>query len=107
MTQAGSFNGIEDAAVGAAAPDGGPHVKVFSSSTGGLLSSFLAYDPNFRSGVTVAAGPVGNSGAAIVTGTGAGGGPQVNVFNVQGVLMAVFNAYDARFRGGVTVTLGD
>src|SRR5207249_11712554 len=58
---------------------GGPHVKVFSGAAGTVVSSFFAYAPNFTGGVLVAAGPVGTSTAAIVTGTG--GSPQVNVFN--------------------------
>src|SRR5207245_2072123 len=38
-----------------AGPGGGPHVKVFNGATGAVMSSFMAYDPAFRGGVSVAA----------------------------------------------------
>ncbi|MDB5309404.1 MAG: hypothetical protein JWO38_3606 [Gemmataceae bacterium] len=61
----------------------GPHVKVFDGS-GGLLQSFFAYDPSFTGGVTVSGGDLFGSGHAdIVTGTGAGGGGNLRVFDGQ------------------------
>jgi hypothetical protein len=41
------------------------------------------------------------------TGTGPGGGPQVNVYNDTQQLVRSFFAYDPNFRGGVTVATGD
>jgi hypothetical protein len=88
---------------------GGPNVRVFSGTDLQLIASFFAYDPSFRGGVTVAAGDVTGDGRAdVVTGAGAGGGPQVNVFNgATGDLVRPFFAYDPSFRGGVSVAVAD
>jgi hypothetical protein len=86
---------------------GGPQVSVFSPS-GQLLESFYAYAASFTGGVNVAVGDVlGNGQGAIITGAGPGGGPQVNVFNSQGVLKYSTFAYSPNFRNGVTVAAGD
>src|SRR5262249_56026384 len=45
------------------APGGAPQVRVFTGS-GGLLSSFFAYDPAFLGGVYVAAGDIDGDGRA-------------------------------------------
>lgn len=47
-------DGAADIITGAG-PGGGPHVKVFSGSSGAELSSYFAYDPGFSGGVFVAA----------------------------------------------------
>ncbi len=95
--------------VTAAGPGGGPHVEVFSGRDGSLLRSFYPYDPAFGGGVSVAAGDVNGDGAAdVVTGTGPGGGPHVEVFSGKdGSLLRSFYAYDQAFRGGVAVAVGD
>ncbi len=85
---------------------GGPHVVVFDLATGTrVLHSFMAFDPNFRGGVNVAAGDLNGDGRAdIVTGAGAGGGPHVLVRS--GTNLAVlqnFYAYATSFTGGVRV----
>lgn len=55
----GDFDGDGRAElVVAAGPGGGPHVKIYKTGADGLLreaTSFMAYDINFRGGVTVAA----------------------------------------------------
>jgi hypothetical protein len=43
----------------------------------------------------------------LVTGADFGGGPQVNVYNFQGVRSFAFYAYDRHFRGGVRVAVAD
>ncbi len=88
---------------------GGPHVKVFSGKDGSLLAEFIAYDPAFRGGVSVAAADVNGDGKAdVVTGAGPGGGPHVQVFSgADGARLASFLAYDPAFRGGVQVAAGD
>jgi len=92
-----------------AGPGGGPHVKIFSGSTGVEVADFLAYDTGFSGGVYVAAGDINNDGFEdVVTGVDAGGGPHVKVFDGQsGLETSSFFAYDASFTGGVRVAAGD
>ncbi|HEV8306360.1 MAG TPA: VCBS repeat-containing protein, partial [Methylomirabilota bacterium] len=85
-------------------PGAAPVVKVFDP-TGGLTRAFFAYAPAFTGGVFVAAGDMNGDGTAdIITGAGAGGGPQVKVFDggTLGLLANLF-AYVPAFLGGVTV----
>jgi fibronectin-binding autotransporter adhesin len=93
---------------------GGPHVKVWdgttlSNSNPTVVTQFFAYATTFTGGVTVAAGDLsGDNIAEIVTGAGAGGGPQVNIY--QGgtfQLQSSFFAYGSSFTGGVYVAVGD
>ena len=88
---------------------GGPHVRVFSGATGAVLTEFMAYDPNFLGGVSVAAGDVNGDGYAdILTGAGQSGGPHVRVFSgATGAVLTEFMAYDPFFPGGVNVAAGD
>lgn len=92
-------------------PGGGPHVRVFSGLSGSPLGGgFMAYDPGFTGGVTVAVGNVDGSGLGeIITGPGPGGGPHVRVFSgAAGVPQGGgFFAYDQTFRGGVFVGAGN
>jgi RHS repeat-associated protein len=81
-------------------------VKVWDGATGALLSQFLAYDASFRGGVHLVAGDIGHGEVGIVTGTDAGGSPQVRVFNGSGVLRRSLDAYAPSFTGGVRVALG-
>jgi hypothetical protein len=101
-------DGVEDIVVGAG-PGGGPEVRVFDGRTGGAMLSFMAYDPNFQGGVTVATGDLNGDGfGQIITGADAGGGPHVKVFSGQdGSLIRSFFAYDPNFAGGVWVAAGD
>src|SRR5262249_12127833 len=76
-------DGRPDVIVGAG-PGGGPHVRVFSSTSSQLLTEFFAYDPSFRGGVYVGAGDINRDGRAdIMTGAGEGGGPQVTVVDAN------------------------
>ena len=88
---------------------GGPHVKVFDGANGSELRSFYAYDAGFTGGVFVAAGDVNGDGKAdIITGAGAGAGPQVKVFDgTTGSESRSFFAGAAGFTGGVRVAAGD
>ena len=91
-------------------------VRVFDGNGNPFTSAAL---PNFQNaffpfgqakfGVFVAAGDVTGDGVAdIVTGSGAGTKPRVNLFNgVNGALVSSFLAYPPKFRGGVTVGLAD
>jgi hypothetical protein len=109
-------DGHADVITGAGA-GGGPNVKVFdgttlSNVTPAVLSSYMAYDPNFSGGVQVAGADVDADGEAeVITGPGAGGGPNVRIFNgLTGTLLPnatdSFFAYDPTFTGGVFVGVG-
>ncbi|MBI2475243.1 S8 family serine peptidase [Candidatus Uhrbacteria bacterium] len=70
--------------------------------------SFLAYNKNFRGGVSLAMADVNGDGKEeIITGARKGGGPQVRVFDLDGKLLSQFFAYDPSDRGGILVFSGD
>jgi len=84
-----------------------PLVKIFSQQ-GKVKNSFLAYDKNFRGGVSVALGDIDGDGRLeIITGPGAGGGPHIRIFNSQGRVLSSFFAFDQKYRGGLEVGSGD
>jgi hypothetical protein len=67
-------------------------VTVFNGANLAILESFNAFTPSFAGGVYVAFGEV-NGVAEIVTGAGAGGGPQIAVFGgAGGALLQSFYA---------------
>ncbi len=107
---AGDVDGdsVPDIVTGAGA-GGAPQVQVISGATGGLIRSFLAYDPSFTGGVNVATGDFnGDGNADIVTGPGPGGAPLINIFSGKdGSLLRSFMAYDPSMTGGVNVAVGD
>lgn len=90
-------------------PGGGPHVKVFDGTTLALYRQFMAFDPAFRGGVTVAAGDVNGDGRAdLVTGAGPGSGPGVRVWDGNSLaVVADFFAFTPSFSGGVRVATAD
>jgi hypothetical protein len=102
-----------DNVITGAGPGGGPHVRVFSIGANGAvtqipgpLGSFMAFNPNFRGGVNVAAGNVGGSavtGDQLIVGAGPGGGPHVRVLDADGSQFASFMAFDPTFTGGVSL----
>jgi len=106
----GDFNndGFADV-VAAAGPGGGPAIAIIDSQTGATIKSFFAFDPYFTGGVFIAARDVNGDGILdIIAGAGAGGGPEVRVFNgVNFSVLTSFFAYSANFKGGVTVAALD
>jgi hypothetical protein len=98
-----------DVAMTGTGPGGSPLVKVYDPVTGQVVRQFMAYDPGFRGGVSVAAGDLTGDGVPdIVAGAGPGGGPHVAVFDGKTHrLVRSFLAYDGAFRGGVNVAVGD
>ncbi len=101
-------DGVADVITGPGA-GGGPHVKVFNGANGAELMSFMAFNPGFTGGVTVASGDVNNDNFAdVIVGAGAGGGPHVIVFSgLDGSVLMSFMAFSPGFTGGVTVASGD
>jgi hypothetical protein len=95
----------------AAGPGGGPQVIIFDGKTFRPIRSFNAFPASFTGGVHVAAADLNGDGLAdIVVGAGAGGGPQVSIFNgADGAVLASF--LDPRFgangvRVGTTLVNG-
>jgi hypothetical protein len=109
------FGGGAAEIVTAPGPGGGPNIRVFNGSNGTLLGSFMAFNPAFGGGVTVAAGDISGSGSDdIICGAGFGGGPNVSIFSIPSVipvatfsLVQSFFAFNPAFGGGVTVAAGD
>jgi hypothetical protein len=101
-------DGIADIIVGAG-DGGGPRVRVFRGPHFEFAREFFAYEETFRGGVLVAVGDITGDGIAdIITGTGVGGGPRVQVFDgATGALRYNFFAYEESFRGGVFAAIGD
>ncbi len=102
-------DGRAEVVVGAGA-GGGPRVRVFDPASGfAVARDFFAYEPTFTGGVTVAVGDATGDGVnEVVTGTGAGGAPRVNVYGGPGLaLQSSFFAYAPTFTGGVFVTVNE
>ena len=86
---------------------GGPHIRVFHEN-GELESQFMAYDPKYRGGYSIAVGDVTGDGIGeIIVAPLRGGGPHVRVFTKTGALLGEFFAYAEQFRGGVRVATVD
>ena len=88
-----------------AGPGGGPRLKVFDGASLGVLMDFFVYDGAFRGGINVAAGNLyGNLlKDEIIVGAGAGGGPNVRVYDSNKNILQDFFAYNPGFSGGVRV----
>ncbi len=106
-------DGVPDI-ITAAGPGGGPDVRVFDGATNGLmiagpLRDFYAYPGNFIGGVYIAVADLdGDNRADIITGPGAGGGPNVRAFRASdGAMIMNFYAYPGNFPGGVRVAVAD
>jgi hypothetical protein len=75
---------------------------------GTRLAHFLAFDPSFLGGVSVATGDVNGDGdPEIVVGAGKGHSPEVKVFDASGRQLFSFLAFDSSYQGGVSVAAGD
>lgn len=99
-------DGIDEIITGAGR-GGGPHVQAFKTD-GTVVASFFAYDSRFSGGVYVGAGDIDGDGRdEIITGPGAGGGPNVKAFKYDGRQIASYFPYNPKFSGGVDVSAGD
>jgi len=104
---AAHIGSAEELLITGAGPGGGPHVRIFTRE-GKLGGQFFAYGKDFKGGVSVAAGDINGDGIdEIITGAGPGGGPQVRIFDGQGINKGQFSAFGNNFRGGVKVAAGD
>jgi len=115
------FNGPVSVAVGdvngdgtadlivAAGSGGSPRVVVLDGATGVKTVDFFAFDMGFTGGVSLAVGDVNGDGRAdIVVGAGAGGGPNVRVFDGNNLALLVdVLVFEQGFAGGVNVAVGD
>jgi hypothetical protein len=97
-------------------PGGSPVARVFrrvGSNDVQAVASFLAFDPGFAGGVTVALGDVDGDGQLeVIVGAGPGGGPAVRILKVDDTTGAVtpfgdFLAFSPGFLGGVSVAASD
>jgi hypothetical protein len=76
------MNHVQTVAAGADLGGQEPRVRVIDAETGLQKFSFLAFAAGFKGGVRVAVGDVnGDAIPDIITSAGAGGGPEVRVFN--------------------------
>ncbi len=84
-----------------------PYVGIYRAD-GSLITEFLAYEENFRGGVSVAAYDYDNQpGQEIITAAGFTGGPHVKIFKADGSLLEesfVGKAQDSR---GLNIALGE
>ena len=101
-------DGVPDL-VAAAGPGGGPRVRVFDGATGAAVRDFMAFDPAFAGGVSVAVADLDRDGFAdVVAGAGAGGGPHVRAFSGKdGGVLFDRQVFDTGFMGGVNVAAAD
>lgn len=94
---------------------GGPHVKVFDGKTLEVISSFFAFESEFRGGLFLAVRDMdGDRIPEVVVSADKGGGPRVTAFKPNigsgafgATTIADFFAYDPGFTGGVRIALGD
>jgi hypothetical protein len=97
-------DGAAEVVAGAGA-GGGPNVRVFRGTDAALLQDYFAYAPGVTFGVRVGAADLtGDGRAEIVTGTGPGGGPDVQVRDGRTLgVVAEFFAFDPSDLNGVYV----
>jgi hypothetical protein len=102
----GDFNGDGVAELIAGAGfGGGPAIAIIDSQTGQVMEAFFAFDQAFTGGVFVAVQDVNNDEILdIIASAGPGGGPEVRIFDGNGLtVLRSFYAYAVDFTGGVSV----
>lgn len=100
-------DGLREIVTGAG-PGGGPHVRVWKTDGALWGSSFFAFDPSERGGVSVAVGDVDGDGKdEIIAGSGQGAVPRVRIFDGHGTLKTEFTLGAKPLAGGLNVTASD
>lgn len=101
-----NLDGYKDIVAGAVKGD--PSFVRVVDEYGVMLSSFFAFEPNFKGGVNAAAGDVDGDGQVeIVTVADSGREPVVRIFNKDGVKEGEFFAYNRTFTKGLSLAVGD
>ncbi|MBU1167907.1 L,D-transpeptidase family protein [Patescibacteria group bacterium] len=108
---AGDINGDgEDEIITGAGLGGGPQVRIFDGAGQFEGQSFMAFHPDFRGGIKVAAGDVDADGRdEVIVSQASDGEPWVKVYDCENACVAKssFLAYDKSFKGGVSIASGD
>jgi subtilisin family serine protease len=100
-------NSSGDYVVTAPGPGRAPEVRLFTED-GLFIRGFNVFQPDFDGGVSLAIGNFdGLNRSSIVVGALTGGGPHVQIFDINTRLIGGFFAYDGDFTGGVEVATGD
>lgn len=82
-----------------------PIVKIFDIK-GNLLTSFLAYDKNFKGGININTSDINNDGISeIITAPASNGGSHIKIFTGNGKLLNQFFAYEKSFKGGFNISI--
>ncbi|RLS25448.1 MAG: hypothetical protein DWH70_05185 [Planctomycetota bacterium] len=106
----GDFNndGVAEIFAGAGF-GGGPAIAILNSQTGEVMEAFFAFDQAFTGGVFVAVQDVNGDGILdIIASAGPTGGPEVRIFDGNGLtVLRSFYAYAVDFTGGVSVASVD
>jgi hypothetical protein len=75
---------------------------------GNRVASFLAFEPTFLGGASIAVGDVrGDSRSEIVAGAGPGRAAEVRVFDPRSRRLSSFLAFGEPYAGGISVAAGD
>lgn len=84
-----------------------PVIRILQSG-GSEVRKFLAYERQFRGGVSVRAADLDNDGKEeIVTAPGKGREPEVRIFDFNGKRIDQFLAYGKSFKGGINIAVAD
>ncbi len=103
--EAGNLNKNKEAEILVAPKDGSsPYILVYDLN-GNLISNFLAYTKNFKKEVSIEIADINSDYQnEIITSAGAGGGPHVRIFDLEGNLIKQFFAYNKYDLNGVYLT---
>jgi len=86
---------------------GGPQVTVWDAD-GNAKLNFFAYSSDLRIGIQAVAGDIDGDGTnEIIVAPGAGAGPQVRIFDLNGNVIDQFFAFASHVRTGVKIDVAD